>query len=135
LWMQTTFYPLQLFSENCHGESLQSFVECDKYDAGDFKQVPYLDVSSVYNAKTKELLINVVNRHKDKAIETNIANQFGQLGTKAIVYEVNSNDINDENTVNEQKVKTTEKEVKVNGSDFVYNFPAHSFTMLKIKMK
>ncbi|MEX6687870.1 alpha-L-arabinofuranosidase C-terminal domain-containing protein [Danxiaibacter flavus] len=135
LWMQTTYYPLQLFSENCHGESLQPFVECDTYDAGDFKQVPYLDVSSVYNEKTKELLINVVNRHKDKAIETNIANQFGQLGTKAVVYEVNSSDINDENTVNEQKVKTTEKEININGAGFVYNFPAHSFTMLKIKMK
>jgi alpha-L-arabinofuranosidase len=134
LWMQTIFYPLQLFSQNCHGRSLETFVQCDKYDAGDYKQVPYLDVSNVYNDSTGELIINVVNRHQDQAIETTISNQFGKLGTKAAIYEVNSKSLSDENSVTEQKVKTVERTLNVSGDSFAYSFPAHSFTQLKIKL-
>jgi len=132
LWKQTTYYPLQLFAGNCHGQSLQTFVECDKYDAGDFKQVPYLDISTVFDDKTNELVINVVNRHKEKGIETTVINQFGKLAGKAKVYEVNSAGLNDENTVDTQKVKTAEKDITITGNNFTYTFPAHSFTMIKI---
>ena len=135
LWMQTTFYPLSLFARNCHGQSLQTLVESDKYDAGDYKQIPYLDVSCVYNEQNQEIILNVVNRHQDKSIETSILNQFGKLAGKATVYEVNSGNLSDENSVAEQKVKTREKEIGVNGDGFSYSFPAHSFTMIKIKIK
>jgi alpha-N-arabinofuranosidase len=134
LWMQTIYYPLQLFALNCHGQSLESFVQCDKYDAGDYKQVPYLDVSTIYNDKTGELIINVVNRHQEKAIETTILNQFGKLGTKAGITEVNSNNLMDENNEKEQKVKPVEKTIAVSGDQFTYSFPAHSFTQVKIKL-
>ena len=134
LWKQTIYYPLQLFSKNCHGQSLETFIQCDKYDAGDYKQIPYLDVSNVYNDKTQELVINVVNRHQDKAIETTINNQFGKLAGKAIVSEINSAAINDENSVNEQKVKTMEKTISTSGDNFTYTFPPHSFTQLRIKL-
>lgn len=134
LWMQTIYYPLQLFSKNCHGQSLETFVQCDKYDAGDYKQIPYLDVSNIYNDKTQELIINVVNRHQDKAIETTINNQFGKLSGKAIVNEINSAHLNDENTVNEQKVKAVEKTINTTGDNFTYTFPPHSFTQLRIKL-
>ncbi len=133
LWYQTTFYPLQLFAENCKGNSIASFVECASYKNND-KDVPYLDVSTVYNDTTKELMINVVNRHLDKGITTSITNQFGNLSNKAMVYEINSPDIMDENTVSEQKVKTKEKSINVSGNSLQYTFPAHSFTMIKIKM-
>jgi alpha-N-arabinofuranosidase len=135
LWMQTIYYPMQLFAANCQGQSLETLLQCDKYDAGDYKQIPYLDVSSVYNNKTQELIINVVNRHQDKAIETSLTNQFGKLANKAIVYELNSANLADENNVNEQKVKTTEKNISIGGDTFNYTFPAHSFTMIKIKLK
>jgi len=135
LWKQTIYYPLQLFAANCYGESLDTYLNCDTYDAGDYKKVPYLDVSSAYNDKTGELVINVVNRHLEKSIETNIANQFGKLEGKATVYIVNSGNISDENSVDQQKVKTQTKEISVKENGFVYSFPAHSFTMIKVKLE
>jgi alpha-L-arabinofuranosidase len=132
LWMQTIYYPLQLFAANCMGQSLESFVDCPVYDAGDYKKIPYLDVSSVYNDKTNELVINVVNRHKDQPIETTIENQNGKLASNATILEVNSADMKDENSVREQKVKTAEKKLMINGNGFTYRFPAHSFTQIKI---
>jgi alpha-N-arabinofuranosidase len=133
-WKQTTFYPLELFATHCYGNALDTYIECDKYDAGDNKNVPYLDVSVVYNSSNAELIINAVNRHLDKAIEANISNQFGKLGNKAIVYEINSANITDENAVREQKVKTRQKEIGVKENGFVYSFPAHSYTMVRVKL-
>ncbi len=135
LWMQTIYYPLQLFSSNCStGQSLETYTESPVYDAGDYKKIPYLDVSSVYNDKTGELVINVVNRHQDKAIETTISNQFGKLAPNASIAEVNSPDMKDENSVGGQKVKTSEKKITLNGDTFTYSFPAHSFTQIKIRL-
>ena len=134
LWKQTIYYPLQLFANNCFGESLDTYLQCDTYDAGDYKKVPYLDVSSAYNDNTGELVINVVNRHLEKDIQTNITNQFGKLEGKATIYQVNSANITDENSVDEQKVKTETKEIPVNENGFTYSFPAHSFTMIKVKL-
>ncbi len=134
LWYQATYYPLQLFSNNCVGESVEAFVECETYEAGDFKKVPYLDVSTVHNDSLSELIINVVNRHLDKAVETSIQNQFGNLASTATVYEVNASGIEDEKSVTEQKVKLTEKQINIAGNEIKYTFPPHSFTMIKVKL-
>lgn len=134
LWLQTTYFPLQLFANNCFGKSISTFVDCSTYNTADYKSVPYLDVSGVYNDSTKELIINVVNRHLDKPIATTIENQFGRLANKATVYEINSANITDENTVNQQKVNTAEKQINTNGNQVEYTFPAHSFTMIKVKL-
>jgi alpha-N-arabinofuranosidase len=134
LWLQPIYFPLQLFAQHCKGSNLNTLVQCDHYDAGDFKQVPYLDVTSVYNEQQQEMVINVINRHKDKAIETSIANQFGKLDAKGKVSEVNAN-LDDENSPGSQKVKIQNKEVTVNEGGFIYTFPAHSFTQIRIKIK
>jgi alpha-L-arabinofuranosidase len=135
LWKQTTYYPLQLFATNCYGESVDSYVQSDTFNAAKYKGVPYLDVSSAYNTKNQALVINVVNRHPSKAIETTIENQFGTADRKGTAYEVYSATLKDENSVNEQKVKTVEKSFTIAGKTFTYTFPAHSFTQLVIKVK
>jgi alpha-N-arabinofuranosidase len=91
-------------------------------------------VSSAYNTDKNELIINVINRHKDNSIVTDILSQFGIFSGSATVFEVNSNDIKDQNSADEQLVKTITKEVKVKGDKFTYNFPAHSYTMIKIPL-
>jgi len=61
-------------------------------------------------------------------------NQFGKLEGKATIYQVNSANITDENSVDEQKVKTETKEIPAKENGFTYSFPAHSFTMIKVKL-
>ena len=135
LWLQTIYYPLQLFAANCNGYALDAFVQCETYDDKEYKKIPYLDVSSSYNDKTQEMTINVVNKNESKGIETSIVNEFGKLETKATVYEINSANMMDENSVNEQKVKPAQKEINIKDDNFDYTFPAHSFTMIKLKIK
>ena len=135
LYYQTIFYPLQLFANNCFGKSLDVYVDCNKFSTTDHKDVPYLDVSSAFDNTNRELIINVVNRNKDSAISTDIICQEGKLTNDAVVYTINGKDIKDINSTGEQKVKTISSNLKISGNKFNYDFPAHSFTMIKIKME
>jgi alpha-N-arabinofuranosidase len=118
LWYQTIFYPLQLFARNCHGQSVETFVDCDRYD----------------DQAKGQVVLNVVNRHPDKAIDAQVLNQFGKWDKKGVVSEVNSGSLTDQNSEREQKVKTVLKEVNTTGDGFNYTFPAHSFTQIRLKL-
>jgi len=145
MFKQTIYFPLQLFAQNMHGKSLDAFVDCETYDTEKFNiglgeqttqqsKVPYLDVSVALNGD--EVTIAVVNRHKDKAITTDIILQEGSFNGNLSVFEVNGSDIKAQNDFNSEKVTTSEKAaISVQGQKITYSFPAHSFTMLKGKIK
>lgn len=145
MFLQTIYYPLQLFAKNVKGTSLDVFVDSDTYDTEEFfiglgestttqKDVPYLDVSATINGD--ELIINVVNRHKDKAIATDIISQSGSFVGEATITEVNGPDIKAENDFGKTNVKSAQKQaIKAKGDVLTYSFPAHSFTQIKTKIK
>lgn len=145
MFKQTIYYPLALFANHVKGTSLDIFVECETYDTEEFfiglgesttkqSDVPYLDVSSTY--QNGEVLINVVNRSKDKSIATDIICQTGEFTGTFEVYEVNGPDVKSVNDFGKETVKTVSKPVvKAQGTSFTYSFPAHSITILKGKIK
>ncbi|MGQ8338628.1 alpha-N-arabinofuranosidase [Sunxiuqinia sp. A32] len=134
LFYQTIFYPLQLFANNCFGTAIDAFVDCDTYQVKD-REVPYLDVSSAYDKENDKIILNVVNRHKDTAISTEISSQYGIFNGEATISVVNGNDIKDENSMEKQMVKTQTSSMKVKGEEFTYSFPAHSYTMITIPVE
>ncbi|MFC1651136.1 alpha-N-arabinofuranosidase [Candidatus Latescibacterota bacterium] len=134
LWYQPTYYPLQLFANNCFGTSIETFVDCETYESGEFNDVPYLDVSTAYNEENGELIINVVNRHLENAIETEIMSQLGEFARNGVAFEVNGEDVKIKNSKDALNVETVEKEFRAGGESFTYTFPAHSYTMLKLKL-
>lgn len=141
MFKQTIFYPLELFANNVYGTSLDVYVESDHYSTDEFflglgesttqqDMVPYLDVSSTYQ-EDGTVIINVVNRHLEEAISTEIISQEGIFEGNFDVFEVNGEDIKTRNDFGEQNVKTIQKEdISVNGESFTYSFPPHSYTML-----
>ncbi len=145
LFKQTIYYPLQLFSEHTYGTSLDVFVDSETYDTDRFyvglgesqtqqNDVPYLDVSATYK-DNGEVIINVMNRHKDKAIITDLISQKGEFSGPFEVYEVNGPNVKAQNDFDETNVKTEKKsDLSVDGEEFTYSFPAHSYTMLKGKI-
>jgi alpha-N-arabinofuranosidase len=145
MFKQTIYYPLQLFANQVKGTSLDVYVDCDTYDTDEFfiglgesttiqKDVPYLDVSATYD--NGELIVCVVNRHKDKAIETDLFSQEGLFDGDFEVYEVNGPDVKAENDFGITTVETVQKpSLKVKKSNKItYAFPPHSFTMIKGKI-
>ena len=94
------------------------------------KDVPYLDVSATYN--DGEVVISVVNRHKNESIATDIICQTGSFSGVFEVYEVNGPDIKSMNDFGSDLVKTVRKDdIKAKGENITYSFPPHSFTLLK----
>ena len=129
------FHTFKLFSNNCLGASVDISVDCETFDAGDYKDIPYLDVTSAYSKETNTLIINVVNRHKDKSILAEIINNSGAFTGKASIREVNSKDIHAPFTYNQrEKYIPITNEMEVAGNKFLYSFPAHSFTQIKLKI-
>ncbi|MEO8132270.1 MAG: alpha-L-arabinofuranosidase C-terminal domain-containing protein, partial [Bryobacteraceae bacterium] len=132
LFLQTIYHPLQLFANNSRGKALQLFVEGPKYTSKQYGDVPYLDTSAAYDNGT--LVLNVVNRHKDQAIDAQFETEDKQFGGPVEVSEVNGPDIKAENDFGSSKVNIEKRSVTANGKKLTYRFPAHSYTMLKARL-
>jgi len=132
LFLQTIYYPLQLFANNTRGKALSLYTQGPSYKSRRFGEVPYLDTSAAYDNGT--LIINVVNRHKEEALETEFEIQDKQFGGAVEVSEVNGPDIKAENDFGSIKVQTVAKTAQADGKKLRYRFPPHSYTMLKAKL-
>jgi alpha-N-arabinofuranosidase len=132
LFLQTIYYPLQLFAQNSKGKALELFVDSPTYASKRFGEVPCLDASAAYDNGT--LVLNVVNRSKDQAISAEIEGEDKQFSGEVTVAEVNGPDIKAENDFNSTKVKTVERSAQAQGRKWTYSFPPHSYTMLKVKL-
>ena len=129
LFLQTIYYPLQLFARNTRGQALELFVDCPAYSTKRFDGVPYLDVSAALDNGT--IVINVVNRHRDQPVEAEFEAEDKQFGGAYEVAEVNGPDIKSENTFGSTSVQTVRKSVNGAGRKMRYTFPPHSYTMIK----
>jgi alpha-N-arabinofuranosidase len=129
LFLQSIYYPLQLFAKNSKGMALELFVDSPKYKSKRFDEVPYLDTSATLDNGT--LVLNVVNRHRDQSIEVEFEAEDKQFAGAFEVLEVNGPDIKSENTFGTTTVKTTTKTAPSGGRKMRYTFPPHSYTMLK----
>ncbi|HKJ44432.1 MAG TPA: alpha-L-arabinofuranosidase C-terminal domain-containing protein [Balneolales bacterium] len=140
MYLQSIYYPLQLFAENVHGTSLNVKVNCQTYNTKKFyiglgerqkqiSNVPYLDVSATYD--NGKVVISVVNRNKDKAITSDLISETGHFNGPFKVYQVDGPNVKSKNDFNHTSVKTTQKaDFEASGQKVSYTFPPHSLTML-----
>ena len=130
------FYTFKLFSNNCRGNSIDTYVECDTFNTEQYKGIPFLDVTTVYDKETNTVYLNVVNRHKDKTISAWIINNSGTFNRKAEVKLLTAASLDELFTFEKaEQYKPVTKEIKVAGNKFSYSFPAHSFTQIKAEIK
>ena len=132
LFLQTIYYPLQLFAMHSRGQALELFVDSPKYASNRFGDVPYLDTSAAYDNGT--LVVNIVNRSKDQAITVDIESEDKQFSGAVTVSEVNGPDIKAENDFNSIKVKVTERSMTAQGKKLTVSLAPHSYTMLRAKL-
>ena len=132
LFLQTIYYPLQLFSRNVKGNSLELLMDGPSYKTKRFDKVPYLDASASINGG--DLVINVVNRHQDQAVDAVISLEDKSFAGAVSVAEVNGPDIKAENDFGKTLVATRNSSVNANGASLTYNFPPHSYTQLRARL-
>jgi alpha-N-arabinofuranosidase len=130
------FYTFKLFSNDCLGNSIDTYVECDTFNTEKYKGIPFLDVTSVYSKETNTVYINVVNRHKDKTITADIINNSGTFTAKAETKLIAVASLDEPFTFDKQEqYNPVTKEIKVEGNKISCSFPAHSFTQIKVGEK
>jgi alpha-N-arabinofuranosidase len=132
MYLQTIYYPLQLFAANTKGKALELFVDSPRYKTRRFDEVPYLDVSAGYD--NGSLVLNVVNRHRDQAIEAEFEAEDKQFAREVEASEVNGPDIKAANDFDQNPVKAVSRNATADGKRLRYRFPAHSYTMLKARL-
>jgi alpha-N-arabinofuranosidase len=132
LFLQTIYYPLQLFANNSRGKALELFVDGPKYKTKRFDDVPYLDASAAYDNGT--LVLNLVNRHPDQAIDVDCEAQDKEFSGPVEGAEVNGPGIKSENDFGVTTVQSVKRSATATGRKLRYRLPPHSYTMLKAKL-
>jgi alpha-N-arabinofuranosidase len=129
------FHTFKLFSTRCRGSALGVTVHCGTFRTSEFyTAIPYLDVSAVYDAAARRVVINVVNRHKDEAITADIRSITGTFGPTATLSQIASDDISNAPYTYEARDTYAPRveELKTGGATMRYAFPAHSFTQIVV---
>jgi alpha-N-arabinofuranosidase len=111
------------------------YADSEKYSNKVFNDIPYLDVTAVFNDSSKILVVNVVNRRETNSIASDIVLQSGEFTGSAAVKEVNGESVVSTNTKTREGVTIATKEFQFSGNHIKYDFPAHSFTQMLIPVK
>jgi len=138
LFLQPTYFPIVEYGKQRGNTALDVFVAAPTYQIQNRPPLRYLDVSTTYNAKDRAIYVNVLNRSKSKDLMTRIENQEGQLDSEVGVWEMNNSDLKATHTFGDDKkvrpvTRTVTATLQNNG--FSYTFPAHSLTILRLKLK
>lgn len=129
------FYTFKLFSNNCLGTSVDTYVACDTFNTELYKGIDYLDATTVYSKDNNTVFINVINKSEDKAITADIINNSGNFSDKAGASVVTSDDIKAMFSFEKQsQYSPIVKDVKLNGNKLSFTFPPHSFTQIKVNV-
>jgi alpha-N-arabinofuranosidase len=127
------FYIFKAFANNCHGQSVDTYVACDTFNTPKFNNIPYLDVTTTYSKETNTVYINVVNRHKEKAITADIVTSSGTIAGKAEASLIAGASLSEVYEFDKQdQYVPVKKVIDTKGKPFMYTFPPHSFTQIKM---
>ncbi|HEY1221012.1 MAG: alpha-L-arabinofuranosidase C-terminal domain-containing protein [Bryobacteraceae bacterium] len=137
LFLQTIYWPLVEYGRQRGNQSLDALVTAPSYDY-DGRQVSYLDVSATWDEKGHRAFINVLNRSSKLDIAARIDSVGGRASGEIAVWELNHPDLKAVNSFeDDKKVRPTTRTIAVTptGNGFVYKFPAHSLTILTLKLE
>ncbi len=132
LFLQTIFYPFELYSRTCGTTALDVFWKGETFSGGAHTGLRVLDVTATLDEERRALSVYVINRSQSQPMETTISLDSGCFGGEVRAYVVYGPHIKAENTfANPYTVKTTETACKAdNQTSFTYTFEPHSITAL-----
>ena len=148
LFLQTIYHPLRLYAEETQEIALDPHVESDRYEfPADVTTAPnppqvadrapflLLDVAATCDVAGHALTLSVVNRAADQAISTVIDLTGAVAEPGGIVREVNGRDPDVMNSFEQPNaVRVQEQRLDLGGAAFEYTFPAHSITVVRLRL-
>ena len=136
LFLQTIFYPFEVYSQTCGNIALDAFWEGETFSAGDYSGLRTLDVAATLDVEKKSLSVYVVNRSEKDALETTISLDSGQFAGSVQAYVINGPDIKAENSFDHpDTVGVIKTDLKIERKSLTYTFEPHSVTVLVGKLE
>lgn len=131
LFLQTIFYPFELYSRTCGSVALDLFWKGDTFSSGSHTGLRTLDVSASLDEAQKTLTIFVVNRSQTDALETSISLDSGFFAGDVQAHVINGPDIKSTNSFDQpDQVGTRTAVLTAERNTLNYAFEAHSVTAL-----
>jgi alpha-N-arabinofuranosidase len=138
LYLQTIYFPLAEYARQRGNLALDALVQSPEYKPDSGRPLGYLDVSATYNPKARQVFLNVLNKSEKTDIATRIASVEGKLTSAVEVWELNHPDLKATHTFGKDNlVRPSVRKVQaaLSGNGFVYSFPAHSLTILRLTVE
>ena len=130
LWLQTTFYPYMYASRYGRGVALKAACECEKYAAGKWDAIPYVDCSAVYNEEAGEVAVFVVNRNMKESVTLDLS-LTGFAVESVLEHKIlNHDDMKATNSAESQTVTARDGNAKADSVDL----EPHSYNMIRLKV-
>lgn len=127
--LQTTYYPLKLYTDYCGDVALDALVRSDTFPG--LPEVPYLDVSVTTDRDARKLTLAVVNRHPSNDISAEIDIEGFRPQPSGALHEINGPSLDATNTFASPNQVTAKSGTFTGASaNFTRTFPAHSVTLL-----
>jgi alpha-N-arabinofuranosidase len=131
LFLQTIYYPFELYSGTCGQVALDAWWEGDTFSGGGYQGLRCLDVTATLDETNKLLTIYVVNRSKSNEAETEIQLSTAEFQGYIDVFSINGPDVNTENTfASPDAVRTKERKITAGSKVLKFTFERHSVTAL-----
>jgi alpha-N-arabinofuranosidase len=150
LFLQTIYHPLRLYAEHMRAVALDVHVEAPLHDlpagleerthgrvhrVADLGPFSLLDAVATSDDGGRELTIGVVNRDRDRAHAATIDLGGAAATGELLVSEVNGPDGGATNSFeNPDRVGVSKHRRPVSGHRFDYEFPAHSVSVLRVRL-
>jgi alpha-L-arabinofuranosidase len=129
--LQTIFYPFELYSHWAGAKVVDSFFTGDTFSGGDHSGLPVLDSVATLSADGRQLVIFVVNRAENSALETTLSLAQGQFTGTIQAHVVNGSGIKSRNTFdNPGQVVARLEQLSTEGNAATVTFEPHSITVL-----
>lgn len=129
LFLQTIFYPFELFSTLAGSTALDIHWDGATFSAGDHSGVRTLDVSGTLDEATNQLVLFVINRSETEAADTRIQLANARLAGEATVHVINGSDIKTKNGFgNNEAVCTRSHQLAVSNGALELAFEPHSIS-------
>ena len=135
-WRQTIYYPYYFASIFGRGTALNLAVKCPSYDADVADNVPYVDVSGVYDENEGMLTFFAINRHGTETLDVEFSLQ-GFEAARIVDHQVITHSILEAvNTATNQTNVAPKKgnAAKIEDGTLKTHLPPHSYQMLRLKV-
>jgi len=148
MFLQTIYYPLYLYREYMREVALDVYADSEPlpfnaetesstwpHRVADRGPFPALDVTATCDAAGRDLVLACVNRNQEQSIATTIQLVNTSIQAHIRTYEVNAPDVNTVNSFEQPgAVDIQEGTLDSGGQSFTYTFPAHSLTVLRLRI-